>query len=128
MPSVSDEDRVIGEASRLLKKDGTILLRLHGLGYYLRVIFGKRRRGLKEKLGAGLAILNTFVYQLVVNRWLVGKKLGFKRRPIDTFQTEKGISKILSRHQIETIKSEKEQGNFMGASVFISMEGRKSKK
>ena len=120
LPYVSDEDRVMAEASRVLKKEGTILLRLTWLGYYLRVIFGKRRRrGLKEKLGAGLAILNTFVYQLT------NKKLWFKGHPFDAFQTEKEIRKILKRHQIEVIKSEKEQGNFMGVPVFISMEGRK---
>lgn len=119
IPLVSDEERVLAEASRVLKTNGSISLTLHGLGFYLRLIFGKRRRGLKEKLVAGLAILST-----ICNR-LVGKKLGFKGRSIATFQTEKGISKILKRHQIEVIKSEKPQGNFMGVPVFIRMEGRK---
>ena len=120
LPYVSDEDRVMAEASRVLKTNGTISLSVHGLGYYHRVIFGKqRRRGLKEKLGAGLAILNTFVY------WLTNKTLRFKGHSIATFQTDKGTSKILKRYKIETIKSEMPQGEFLSFPVFIRLVGKK---
>ena len=113
---LKDEPRAIAEASRVLKKDGTILLNVHACGRYVRLMF-RRNVEIRMRVGAAVAILNTFIY------WLTGKKLKFKAY-ISTFQTETRMKKILKERQIEIIKFER-IGRFVGLPIFIHLEGKK---
>jgi len=115
---LKDEPRAFAEASRVLKKDGTMLLRVHACGRYVRLMF-RRNIEIRMRVGAAVAILNTFIY------WLTGKKLRFKAY-ISTFQTEARMKKILKERQIEITKLER-IGRFVGLPIFIHLEGKKIK-
>lgn len=116
---LKDEPRAIAEASRVLKKDGTILLRVNVCGRYVRQMF-RREIEMRMRVAAAVAILNTFVYRLI------GNKLRFKAYNITTFQSETRIKKILKKHQIEIIKLER-IGRFIGLPIVLHLQGKKCK-
>ena len=121
---VVDEQRLIAEASRVLKKDGTISLSFHGIGRSLRFLAGKRRGrrgGIVGRLSATLVMLHTLMY------WGTGKRLRFRGPFFGTFQTERRIRKILNRHQMETMKESATEERFMGAPIITRLEARKLK-